>query len=519
MHPLMPTRKGPESSSPRMKTSALTLYNGVATCDEDESPQVISPARHSNHSTLPTGNTWTCQQNNANNAYYVTIPSANVNNNNKNNTYAVVPVAELDRVASQLLTAEEECFTNKCHRMNATRYHFHLSRIYDLAYRLITRTYKPDPSVCFALTYPKLREVFAAMYVDRIIHHLIAPFILQVTESLHTSNGNISHGNRPKLSAQTAAEQLQRWMREMPDGMVITMDIQGFFMNLARQMSFDIFVQFCNRFRPEGYSDEEVEQMLQLLHTLITNDPADGCHLHSPMALLDKVPKNKTLRNNSGKGLPIGNFYSQLIANMVSAIWGMILSCIPGVRVVQFVDDMAVVVRDSSIVNAIRIASAWILSGIQLTLHPTKFYCQPVRHGAYFCGKYVFANRIYTADRTIRACKGKIHRAIEQGASIESAQRLLCSINSYTGMMCHTASFNQQLQLAYMVLNSDFCKYLYFIEKKNHLVCQLFPEYRPAEICRNRMDDIDKQYKQFRYEYRSKSKRSSKQLTSKGSAK
>ena len=95
MHPLMPTRKGPESSSLRMKTSALTLYNGVATCDEDESPQVISPARHSNHSTLPTGNTWTCQQNNANNAYYVTIPSANVNNNNKNNTYAVVPVAAL----------------------------------------------------------------------------------------------------------------------------------------------------------------------------------------------------------------------------------------------------------------------------------------------------------------------------------------------------------------------------------------------------------------------------------------
>jgi len=510
MRPLMPTRKGPESSSPRMKTSALTLYNGVATCDEDESPQVISSERHSNRSTLPTGNMWTCQQNNATNAWFVTIPSANVNNNNKNNVYAVVPVAELERVASQLLTAEEECFASKSHRMNATLYHFHLSRICNLAYRLITKTYRPDPSVCFALTYPRLREVFAAMYVDRIIHHLIAPFILQVTESLHISNGNISHGNRPKLSVQTAAEQLQQWMREMPDGMVITMDVQGFFMNLARQMSFDIFVQFCNRFRPVGYSDDEVEQMLLLLHTLITNDPADGCYLHSPMALLNKIPKNKTLRNNSGKGLPIGNFYSQLIANMVSAIWGMMLLYIRGVRVVQFVDDMAVVVRDSSMVNAIRVASAWILSGIQLTLHPKKFYCQPVRHGAYFCGKYVFTNRIYTANRTIRACKGKIHRAIEQGAFVESAQRLLCSINSYTGTMCHTASFNCQLLLAYMVLNSDFCKYLYFIEKKNHLVCQLFPEYKPAMISRSRMDDIDKQYKQFKYEYRSKSKCSAK---------
>ena len=49
-----------------------------------------------NRSPLPTGNTWTCQQNNAGSAYYVTIPSANVSNGSgKLYTYAVVPVAAL----------------------------------------------------------------------------------------------------------------------------------------------------------------------------------------------------------------------------------------------------------------------------------------------------------------------------------------------------------------------------------------------------------------------------------------
>ena len=48
-----------------------------------------------NRSTLPTGCTWTCQQSSAYNAYYVAIPSANVNPNNKNGTFAVVPVAAL----------------------------------------------------------------------------------------------------------------------------------------------------------------------------------------------------------------------------------------------------------------------------------------------------------------------------------------------------------------------------------------------------------------------------------------
>ena len=46
-------------------------------------------------STLPTGTTWTCQQSSASGAWCVTIPSAGVNGNNKNNTYAVVPVAAL----------------------------------------------------------------------------------------------------------------------------------------------------------------------------------------------------------------------------------------------------------------------------------------------------------------------------------------------------------------------------------------------------------------------------------------
>ena len=48
-----------------------------------------------NRGTLPTSNSWTCQQGNASNAYCVAIPSANVVNYYKTNPYAVVPVAAL----------------------------------------------------------------------------------------------------------------------------------------------------------------------------------------------------------------------------------------------------------------------------------------------------------------------------------------------------------------------------------------------------------------------------------------
>ena len=48
-----------------------------------------------NHSALPTGNSWSCQQSNAGSAGYVTIPSASVTSNYKTYPYAVVPVAAL----------------------------------------------------------------------------------------------------------------------------------------------------------------------------------------------------------------------------------------------------------------------------------------------------------------------------------------------------------------------------------------------------------------------------------------
>ena len=184
--------------------------------------QVTPTANLDDHSTLPTSNAYACEQNNANNAYYVTLSSGQVNNNNKNNSYAVVPVAESDKLTDLLFQAERDCWKSKKSRFDAARFHFHLAEIFDLLEILKNRTYQPTTSICFVLTYPRYREVFAAKYRDRVTHHLAAPFISKVTEQVYIYNGDISHGNRPGLSAQTAAEQIQLNMRRYPDGVVLT---------------------------------------------------------------------------------------------------------------------------------------------------------------------------------------------------------------------------------------------------------------------------------------------------------
>lgn len=72
------------------------------------------------------------------------------------------------------------------HKGNA--YHamkFHINcelELLKLEQELQSRTYKPTKSICFVVTHPTLREVFAANFRDRIVHHLLYNFLEPVFE-------------------------------------------------------------------------------------------------------------------------------------------------------------------------------------------------------------------------------------------------------------------------------------------------------------------------------------------------
>jgi len=47
---------------------------------------------------------------------------------------------------------------------------------------LLQRNYQPEPSTCFVITDPKKREVFAAQFRDRIVHHLYYNYVHEMLE-------------------------------------------------------------------------------------------------------------------------------------------------------------------------------------------------------------------------------------------------------------------------------------------------------------------------------------------------
>lgn len=75
---------------------------------------------------------------------------------------------------TELVQAYFDCRTNKRASRTALEFEINLERnLAQLDRELRQGTYTPGPSICFVVTHPKPREVWAAQFRDRIVHHLL----------------------------------------------------------------------------------------------------------------------------------------------------------------------------------------------------------------------------------------------------------------------------------------------------------------------------------------------------------
>lgn len=109
----------------------------------------------------------------------------NVNNNNRNNGQSGravrsqhLPDNSVCRLTRERLLADlrQAYFDARRHKRNKP-YQQRFERNWEgnlevLCDELLERRYRPRPSSCFIITDPKQREVFAADFRDRIVHHL-----------------------------------------------------------------------------------------------------------------------------------------------------------------------------------------------------------------------------------------------------------------------------------------------------------------------------------------------------------
>ena len=437
-----------------MDTTGFLISNGrgAGTSTKVLAKEILTHAVSANY--------WSSTENSENNAWNVNFSTGNTWNNNKYNGNAVRAVAALGiEVKLGWVEAYHDCCNNKksSYECNEYRAHYELD-LWLLIYEVYSQTYKPGPSTCFVVTRPKLREVFAAAFRDRIVHHWICIRLNPLFEARFNAQGNVSHNCRKGFGTSSAVSAFSRdvcvvtqhYTREAHIG---RFDVKAFFMSISRQILWELLRPFIL----ENYKGEDINTLLYLTEVVIMNRPQDNCIRKSPEELFKALPPGKSLFN-SDTGVPIGNLPSQLFANFLMSFLDEAMAMLEKMigpenfRYERYVDDFTVVCVWQEVITSLNpIVEQLLSSKLGLTLHPDKVYLQEAGKGAAFVGSVVKQGRVYLSNRTVHG----LHEALdtlqdvcielsEKGADAERLKLLehsISSANSYPGFTIHCAAY------------------------------------------------------------------------------
>lgn len=325
----------------------------------------------------------------------------------------------------------------------------------DLCDELWQRKYQPRPSSCFIISEPKSREVFAAAFRDRIVHHLYYNYVHEmlertfITDSYSCIKGRGTHYGVRRLEHHIRQES-QNYQEPC---YVMKMDVQGYFMHVNRQRLLQITLDSLNRMadhrvsrhRHEVWSDVvDMDFVRYLTREIILLDPTIDCQVRGEMSDWESLPATRSLFHSpAGCGLPIGNLTSQLFSNVYMNVFDQFMKRILHCRHYgRYVDDFYVVSADREWLHSLLSNVRQFLSEkLGLSLNEGKTILCNVRQGIDFLGIRLKPRRWLISHQTMQRMIGHIIQLRFEVSHLQDvsfcALRVRNSINSYLGVLSH----------------------------------------------------------------------------------
>ena len=367
------------------------------------------------------------------------------------------------------------------------------SNIIQLSQEINDRTYQITPSICFVITDPVQREIFAADFRDRVVHHLIYNYISPIFERVFI---NDAYSCRTGKGTSYGIERLQHFILSSSENYtkecyVLKLDIKGYFMAINKQILYEKIKTTLEKFRYRIKEKQitwnetfDYEMLIYLIEKVLFNNPIIGCIVKGKQSDWNGLPPSKSLFHSpAGCGLPIGNLTSQLFSNIYLTDFDHYLKCELKCKYYgRYVDDFAIVHTDKEYLkNLIPVISNNLLSTLQLTLHPKKIYLQHYTYGVKFLGVIIKPHRTYIGNRT----KGNLYKTIKQwntytenlqNTELEFVEllRFTSSINSYLGCMKHYATYKLRKEIICKNLTPNLWKYFYFCGRDKLVIKQKY---------------------------------------------
>lgn len=342
-----------------------------------------------------------------------------------------------EQLLVDLYRAYKEARRHKRSRYYQLRFEYNLeSNLIELRDELRNQTYVPRPSTCFIITDPKMREVFAADFRDRIVHHLFYNYTYRLFEptfiqdSYSCLKGRGTHYGIRRLRHHIRSES-RNYRRPC---YVMKLDIRGYFMHIRRKKLREICRDTLHK-----SGCQYLGFLYYLLDIILCADPLKDCIVLGDRDAWQFLPKDKSLFTAAKDcGLPIGNLSSQLFSNVYMNVFDQyckrVLKCRHYGR---YVDDIFIVSSDYHRLLTLRVPiGVFLQQELGLALNPDKIRIVDVRQGVEFLGAFLKPYRTYPASASLRRMKRKV-----LGLRPTVGDTLRPAVNSYLGVLGHYATY------------------------------------------------------------------------------
>lgn len=343
-----------------------------------------------------------------------------------------------------------DCRRTKRNSINQLRFECDLeSNLVALYHDLIDGTYQIGRSTAFVVTRPKVREVWAADFRDRVVHHVIYRAIFDrfhrrfIRDSYACIPLRGTHDGMRRVSS-CARSITQNWTKP---AYFLKCDVANFFNTIDRNILINLIERFVNE-----------DWLRALIRQVVLHDPRSGADMRSPPSLFERVPRHKSLLHApEGKALPIGNLTSQFFANIYLNELDQFVK--HGLKVHyygRYVDDMVLFHKNPAVLNEwYAEIDNFLQSRLALRLHPNKKHLNRADTGIDFTGFIIKPGRIYLRQTSLSGCKQKIRAWESNGCLVDedSLEGLSQSLNSYIGMLRQVNGYNARKKICQRVEN------------------------------------------------------------------
>lgn len=373
-----------------------------------------------------------------------------------------------------------DCRKHKRKTFNALAFEMdYESNLHNLCKEINDRTYTIGKSICFVVHRPKDREVFAADFRDRIIHHYVVRKIEPLFESVFIDDTyNCRFGKGVLYGVGRLQEKIKSLSCNYTKDIYIgKFDCKGFFMSIHKPTLWKMLECFIK----DNYKDDDIDDILWLTEKIVLNCPHKNCIRKSPLSEWKNIPKDKSLFTCGDEyGLPIGNLSSQIFANFYLQGFDIIMSDLFGGYYGRYVDDWYVLSEvKEKIPKSMQVAKD-VLLPLNVKLHPNKVYIQHYSKGVKFIGGVIKFNRRYIAKSTMynfRECISELNEIEDKESSIMQASQ---RINSYLGFCRQYLTYGLRISIL-KELSPEWRKYIYITGRSEKMVIR--NKYKKFILC------------------------------------